>query len=87
MYCFFIIWILDGYKNIIKEFSTNNNYIPFVSVVIASRNEAHNLPKLLELLSEQTYPQNSYEIIIVNDRSSDSSEKILKEYLTKINNL
>ena len=87
IYCFFIIWILDGYKNIIKEIPIDNYYTPFVSVVIASRNEAHNLPKLLELLSQQTYPQNSYEIIIVNDRSSDSSEKILKEYLTKINNL
>ena len=87
MYCFFIIWILDGYKNLIKDFSEDNHYAPFISVIIASRNEAHNLPILLELLSQQTYPQDLFEIIVVNDRSSDDSDKVLQKYCTKINNL
>ena len=87
MYCFFIIWILDGYKNIIIECSSKSNYLPSISVVIASRNEANNIPQLLKLLANQTYPQNLYEIIIVNDRSTDLSEKLLQEYSIKINNL
>ena len=87
MYCFFIIWLLDGYKNIIKKYSSDSNYLPSVSVVIASRDEADNIPQLLNKLTNQTYPQNLYEIIVVNDRSTDSSEKLLQEYSDKINNL
>ena len=86
-YCFFIIWILDGYKNVIKEKYKNSTYSSFISIIIASRNEANNLPKLLKFLSQQTYPEDLYEIIIVNDRSTDSSNEILEYYKNKINNL
>ena len=87
MYCFFIIWLLDGYKNIIKEPNLNNNYSPLISIIIASRNEAMNLPLLLDQLDNQTYPKNLYEIIIVNDRSTDNSKEILRKYENKIENL
>ena len=87
IYFFFIIWLLDGYKNLIKEPNLNTSYRPFVSVVIASRNEAENIPHLLNYLTNQTYPKNLYEIIIVNDRSSDNSKNILEKYENKIENL
>ena len=72
-----VLFTIGNGINFIKDFSEGNNYVPFISVVIASRNDAHNLPTLLNLLIQQTYPQNSFEIIIVNDRSSDDSDKIL----------
>ena len=50
MYCFFIIWILDGYKNLIKKNIETTNYSGFISIIVAARNEAHNLPNLLHLL-------------------------------------
>mgnify|MGYP001127043203 CR=1 FL=1 len=50
----------------------------FVSVVIAARNEAENLPSLLEQLAEQNY--DNYEVIIVNDRSTDNSGAILDKW-------
>ena len=87
IYCFFIIWLLDGYKNVIKKSTLNNTYNPFVSVLIAARDEAHNLPVLLNSLLKQNYPKDSYEIIIVNDRSIDSSDSILKNLSKKIENL
>jgi len=87
MYCFFIIWILDGYKNIIKTKSKETVYSPFISIVIAARNEAKNISNLLKLLNKQSYPKDLYEIIIVDDRSDDGSRKILEKYKTKIDNL
>lgn len=48
---------------------------PFVSVIIAARNEEKHLPQLLECLLAQTYPH--YEIIIADDRSSDATPAIL----------
>ena len=47
IYCFFIIWLLEGYKNVIKKNILNNDYTPFISIVIAARNEASNLSTLL----------------------------------------
>ncbi|MCO6358410.1 glycosyltransferase [Roseivirga pacifica] len=46
-----------------------------VSVIIAARNEAHNLANLLAKLSEQDHPE--FEVIVVNDRSFDNTKEIL----------
>lgn len=60
-----------------------------VSVIIAARNEEKNLPGLLVALSDQTHP--AYEVIVVNDRSTDTTEAILAsfsdhlEYLKTLN--
>lgn len=47
------------------------------SIVIPFRNEALNLPNLLQSLSQIAYPKNLYEIILVNDASEDNFENIL----------
>ncbi|MCX7983321.1 MAG: glycosyltransferase [Bacteroidetes bacterium] len=51
--------------------------VPFVSIIIAARNEEKHLPRLLSALSSQSYPH--YEIIIANDRSTDSTAVILEK--------
>lgn len=51
---------------------------PPISVIIAAKNEALNLPNLMECLMAQDYP--NYEIIIINDRSTDDSKSILDAY-------
>jgi poly-beta-1,6-N-acetyl-D-glucosamine synthase len=45
----------------------------YVSVIIACRNEQTRLPTLLRCLSEQSYPREFREIIIVDDNSSDQT--------------
>ncbi|RKY05297.1 hypothetical protein DRP77_01370 [Candidatus Poribacteria bacterium] len=54
--------------------------LPFVSVVVAARNEEENLPSCLESLLNQTYPPDLYEIIVVDDRSTDSTFSIIEGY-------
>lgn len=49
-----------------------------VSVIICARNEAENLKQLLPLLIAQNYPK--YEIILVNDHSTDSTEEVMLNY-------
>jgi poly-beta-1,6-N-acetyl-D-glucosamine synthase len=51
---------------------------PSVSVIVAARNEAAVLPRLLESLLGQNYPD--YELIIVNDRSTDETDVLLRRY-------
>ncbi|HYO21717.1 MAG TPA: glycosyltransferase [Flavisolibacter sp.] len=45
----------------------------FVSVIIAARNEETALPFLIEDLKNQSYPQHLFEVIIVNDHSTDGT--------------
>jgi glycosyltransferase involved in cell wall biosynthesis len=47
-----------------------------VSVIICVKDDSINLSKILPLLLQQNYPE--YEVIVVNDNSSDDSEEILK---------
>lgn len=53
--------------------------LPFVSVIVAARNEEDCLPALINDLQQQSYPSGSYEIIIVDDNSTDSTPLIIKE--------
>ncbi|MCX7550955.1 glycosyltransferase [Xanthomarina sp. F2636L] len=53
------------------------------SIIIPFRNEAENLPDLLNSVSELKYPFSSFEIIFVNDDSEDASIKIIKNHLEK----
>lgn len=53
--------------------------LPSVSIVVAARNEAHNLPRLLSCLTAQDYPSGQLEIIIVDDRSDDATGSLLEE--------
>ena len=54
---------------------------PFVSVIAAARNEERTIGKVLECLSQQTYTH--YEIIIVNDRSTDNTAAIIADFQMK----
>jgi glycosyltransferase involved in cell wall biosynthesis len=47
-----------------------------VSIVVCAWNEFDNLTELLPILANQTYPD--YEVIIVDDRSTDGSGEFLK---------
>jgi len=48
------------------------------SVVIPTYNRANILKKVLERLFTQTYPSDKYEIIVVDDGSTDNTEEIIK---------
>tara|TARA_A100000164_G_scaffold226687_1_gene200964 strand:+ start:148 stop:1239 length:1092 start_codon:yes stop_codon:yes gene_type:complete len=79
IYLVFILFIISGlFRHNILPVS-NSETLPFVSVIIAARNEEENLPYLIDDLINQEYPLGKFEIIIVNDRSNDSTQNILIE--------
>jgi glycosyltransferase involved in cell wall biosynthesis len=56
-----------------------------VSVIICARNEAENLDAYLPLVLTQNYPE--FEVIVVNDCSSDDTEMVLNKYSSQFPNL
>src|SRR6185312_13793082 len=54
--------------------------LPFISVIIAARNEEKNIGKCIQSLISQTYPENKFEIIITNDHSTDNTVSIIHSF-------
>lgn len=58
--------------------------LQFVSVIIPTKNSEKTLGECLKSLKNQTYPKNKYEIIIIDDHSTDRTVDIAKKYRAKI---
>ncbi len=56
----------------------SGNELPFITVVIPVRNEAANLPALLDDLSRQTYTR--FEVIVADDASTDTTLMIAQTH-------
>lgn len=50
-----------------------------VSVVVCGHNGAHFLPKLLDALARQTLPRERFEIVYVDDASTDDSLRVVEQ--------
>ncbi|MBD0400230.1 glycosyltransferase [Flammeovirga sp. EKP202] len=78
-----IFWGGIAPYNLWKNKKQKKGTTPPVSIIIAARNEADNLPKLLSSLVNQDY--SSFEIIVINDRSTDNTGKIIDQFIQKHN--
>ncbi|WP_185968897.1 glycosyltransferase [Carboxylicivirga sp. M1479] len=56
-----------------------------ISVIICAKNEAENLLQFIPSICQQNHPQ--FEVIVVNDCSTDDTEMALAQLKTKYNNL
>ena len=66
----------------LKEFNKNQPSAKVkISIIIAVRNEARNIRALLNSLLQQDYPSDMYEIIIVDDQSSDETIRLVEEII------
>jgi len=64
-----------------------SEYIPFVSVIVPSRNEETNIETCIDSLMKSTYPADKFEIVAIDDRSTDSTPNILKRLTEKYQNV
>jgi len=64
----------------LKVFKNSHTKIQIkISVIVAVRNEAANIGSLLRSLLQQDYPPDLFEIIIVDDHSTDETKSIFSE--------
>ena len=76
VYATLIIQLIFGF-NKVKSFEiTDLTPQTAFTIVVPFRNEAKNLPTLLESISNLNYPHKMIEIILVDDFSTDNSERI-----------
>ena len=67
--------------NSIQAFQTNKrNSDLFITVIIPARNEEKNIGRLLESLSAQIYPGEKFEIIVIDDDSTDGTAAVVNGF-------
>ncbi|MGB9665027.1 MAG: glycosyltransferase [Ignavibacteria bacterium] len=69
-----------------KKTESNIRSENFISVIVAFRNESHNLPILINSLKNQIYPAEKFEVILVDDYSEDDSFQIAKQLISDNSN-
>ncbi len=74
----FARWLLSGIprKPVVVPVSYDT---PLVTILVAARNEAQNLPQLIPALLAQSYPTDRTQIVVVDDRSTDSTASVARE--------
>ena len=76
-----------GYYRILEHKPIPNQHYNFISVVICFRNEEQNIARLFESIRALNYPADHFEIIAVNDHSTDSTESKLADIKNELNSL
>lgn len=72
IYVLGVCWFIAGMKR--QEGKSQEQ--PFASIVMAARDEAAHLEACLERLLAQDYPEDRYEVIVVDDGSADGTAQI-----------
>lgn len=72
-----LLFLISGFLRIKN---TTTEFQPKVSVVVAARNEEHNLKNCLNSLLSQTYPKKLTQLIVIDDRSTDDTPNIIKRF-------
>jgi glycosyltransferase involved in cell wall biosynthesis len=87
VYVLLIVQLIFGFNKVKSFHITDLTPKTAFTIVIPFRNEAKNLPKLLESISNLNYPHKMIEIILVDDFSTDNSERICIQWRMKYEHL
>ena len=80
-YCFLILnyrkWFLQ-----LKPFVSTSIHQPYIyfSVIIPARNEEENIGHCLQSIINQNYPKQLFEIIVIDDHSTDQTSGIVSQF-------
>jgi cellulose synthase/poly-beta-1,6-N-acetylglucosamine synthase-like glycosyltransferase len=78
-YLFFIPFLFNQNKQ-----QKKNKELP-ISVIICAKNEAKNLQNFLPFMLRQNYSE--YEVVLINDASTDTTLQIMKAFKEKHSNI
>mgnify|MGYP000013208041 CR=1 FL=1 len=83
LYGFLVLYLSKGFDRLKDLENVQNKPVTSFSILVPFRNEALNLPGLLESIIALDYPTAQFELILINDASSDASVSIVNRSKTK----
>lgn len=85
-----VLWVMSLYAltlffyvllKPVESSKRQHSELPFVSVIVPARNEEGKIGRCIESLLKQNYP--NFELIVIDDRSTDSTGDIIASYAAK----
>ncbi len=83
IYAFFALSVAYLWSKLPKLASRTSPFTTRISVIVPVRNEATTIGTLIENLNDQRYTTKLFEVIIVDDASTDDTAKIAESYIHK----
>lgn len=83
VYLFFVVRLLRGWRMYKRGAAKQVQLRKRISVVIPFRNEQQNLPNLFASLELLDYSKLDYEVILIDDHSTDVGAELAKEWVAK----
>lgn len=83
LYAFLVLFLKRGWHKIALFTPSHKPAITKVSVLIAARNEADKIHLTIEDILAQNYPKHLFELIVVDDHSTDNTAHIIAQYATQ----
>ncbi len=65
----------------VDRYMENQAELPFVSILVAARNEEENILDCLKSLANLNYPDDKFEVLIGNDNSTDRTGEIVADFI------
>ena len=79
-YSILIIYYWQSWNSIPDFIPTEKSFQTKISVIIPARNEEDNIGKLLIALQQQTYPKDLFEVIVIDDHSTDKTIEVVRKF-------
>lgn len=79
LYLVLILYYFVGWLSLPKVVASDEGKKPFVSIIIPVRNESEHIKACLEAIFKQNYPKYLFEVIVVDDYSTDPTIRLAKE--------
>jgi cellulose synthase/poly-beta-1,6-N-acetylglucosamine synthase-like glycosyltransferase len=81
-FCSYFFVLIGFAKNKKKSEEKPNNFpVNKISIIIPVRNEENNIVNCLDSLLKQNYNQADFEVIIINDHSTDNTANVINDYV------
>lgn len=82
VYVALLLYYRRGWKKLPTYKISTEEKLPstFISIIVPARNEAQQLPVLLQSVATQNYPRHLFELILVDDFSTDETAAIARSY-------
>lgn len=83
LYIILILIFTTGWFRLKLFNATSNHYDIFTTVIIPVKDEVDNIRQLLQDLKKQKYPNDHFEILVINDQSSDKTADVVLKFQKK----
>lgn len=75
-----------GFRRVLRQRpAARPGALPLVSVIIPARDEAASITRCLESVFAGDYPEDRFEVIVVDDLSRDATPELVREMMRRVN--